>query len=74
MLYVMSKEQKWRYHTYKFYPEFNIARVIVIFLNVCESRHSLFQQCVQVALFTTLRKCLLRPLNIPVKKEPFNHR
>lgn len=64
-----GKGGKWRYHTYKFNPDFNIAEIVVIFLNISESCHSLFQQCMKVALFATLRKCLLCPLYIPEKKE-----
>lgn len=60
---------KLRYQTYKFYPEFNVAKVVVIFLNICEFRHCLFQQCDKVALFTTLRKCLLCPLYIAVNSK-----
>lgn len=71
---MMSKEGKKSYQTYKFYPDFNIARIVVVFFNICESCHSLFQQCVMVALFTTLRKGLLCPIYIPVKKEPFHQR
>lgn len=56
-----------KYDTYKFDPEFNIARVVVIFLFLSESGHDPFQQCAEVALFSSLREGLLCPLNIPVK-------
>lgn len=65
---ISSKNTKiLKYYTYKFDPVVNIARVVVIFLFLCECGHDSFQQRGEVALLPSLGERLLCPLNIPSK-------